>query len=416
MSAICIGSPRAFLRELLLRLGVAPLVAIVALAACTDVETPVPLPPQVDVARPLSLDVVEWDEYTGRLSATDRVEVRARVGGYLESIHYEEGEMVDEGDLLFVVDPRPFEAALSAVKAERDQAAARLELARSDRQRAGRLIKSRAISEEEFDRRVTSLRDAEAAVRAAEAAVRDAELDLEFAQVRAPIAGRAGRHLVTEGNLINGGTAQSTLLTTIVSLDPIHCYFEADERAYLKYVRLDREGQRPGSRTTPNPVFLALADEEGFLHRGYMDFVDNELDVSTGTILGRAVFPNSEALLSPGLFARILLLGSGRYEALLIPDSAIAMDQSEHFVYVVLESGQVERRSVRTGAYLRGLRAITEGLTAGDYIVVSGLQQVRAGSEVRSRVVPVEAGPALIPLDELFPNGAAPAPGEAPTL
>ena len=288
------------------------------------------------------------------------------------------------------------------MQADRDQAKARLSLARNDRERAERLIKRRAISEEEFDRRVTGLADAEAAFRAAEAAVQSAQLNVEFTEVRAPIRGRVGRHIVTEGNLINGDTAQSTLLTTIVSEDPIHCYFEADEAAYLRYTRMNLEGSRASSRENPNPVFLALADEDGFPHRGHMDFVDNSLDPSTGTMTGRAIFDNPREVLSPGLFARIRLLGSGRFEAMLIPDSAIGTDQSERFVVVVRADGVAERRNVSTGARVRGLRVVESGLSPDDRVVLRGLQRVRFGEPVSAESGSIAAEPELIALEDVF--------------
>ena len=383
-----------------------PLASLVLCAAllvgCAESAAPPPPVAEVVVARPAALEVVEWDEYTGRLEATDTVEIRARVSGYLESIHFDEGAMVEEGDLLFVIDPRPFEAALGAAQAELDQARSGLALAKNDRERADRLIQSRAISEEEFDRRVTGLRSAQAAVRAARSAVREAELELEFTRVRAPLAGRVGRHLITEGNLINGGSAQSSLLTTIVSLDPIHCYFEVDERAHLKYVRLGQSGSRPTSRANPNPVFLALADEDGFPHRGAMDFVDNTLDPTTGTMAGRAIFANPDRLLTPGQFGRLRLLGSGRYDAILLPDAAIATDQSEQYVMVVDAEGNAVRREVTTGARVRGLRVIEKGVTAGDRVVVAGLQRIRPGASLEVVEQEIEPEPELIALELLF--------------
>lgn len=214
------------------------------------------------------------------------------------------------------------------------------------------------------------------------AAVETAKLNAEFTRVMAPINGRISRKLVTEGNLINGGTAQSTLLTTIVSLDPIYCYIEADERSFLKYVRLAREGTRPSSREVRNPVYLALADETGFPHRGYMDFVDNRLDPNTGTMTGRAVFPNPDLTLTPGLFGRVRLQGSGRYEALLLPDEAIGSDQAQKFVFVVSDQNVVEYRAVQLGAMIKGLRVVREGLKPEDWVIISGVQRARPGMKV----------------------------------
>ena len=256
--------------------------------------------PEVTVSQPLRKTIVEWDEYTARLQAVESVEVRARVSGYLESIHFKEGSIVKEDDLLFVIDPRPLKAELKRLEAEVKQAQADEENARAQFRRAQRLRTSKTISEEEYQIRRTTSLTATADVQSALAALEAARLNLEFTQVRAPISGRISRHFVTEGNLVLGGTGQTTLLTRIVSLDPIHAYFEASERAYLKYVRLSRSGKRPSSREVSNPVYLRLADEEGFPHRGHMDFVDNLLDPNTGTMTGRAIFPNPDRLLTPG--------------------------------------------------------------------------------------------------------------------
>jgi len=298
---------------------------------------PAPAPPKVTVSRPVVREVIEWDEYTGRLVAVESVEIRARVSGYLQSIHFNDGAIVKKGHLLFVIDPRPYQADLDRAAAELRLANARLELAKSDYARAQRLL---------------------------------------------PISGRISRKLVTEGNLINGGTAQSTLLTTIVSLDPIHCYIEADERAYLKYVRLSREGKRPSSREVRNPAYLALADETGFPHKGYIDFVDNRLDPNTGTMTGRAIFPNPDLTLTPGLFARVRIPGSGNYEALMVPDEAIGTDLSQKFVFVVNDQSIAEYRAVQLGPVINGLRVIREGLKPEDWVIVKGIQRARTGTKV----------------------------------
>ena len=350
--------------------------------------------PEVSVSRPLIRPITDWDEYTGRLEAVDAVEIRARVTGYLQSMHFQEGTLVEKGDLLFVIDPRPYEALLQRANAELVGAQIRLELAQNDFARAERLFSSRAISEEELDARAKEQQQATAALAAARAAVRSAELDAEFTRVHAPVAGRIGRELVSEGNLVSGGTPQSTLLTTIVSLDPIHVYFTADERAFLRYQRLDQEGERPSSRTTENPVRMQLADEEGFPHRGHMDFVDNRVDRATGTMQGRAVFPNPDYFLTPGLFARVQLLGRGPYDAVLIPDAAIAADQAQRFVYVVDESGIAQRQPVELGRRIGELRIVASGLDPDDTVIVDGLQRVRVGSPVAATAVTI-AEPAL---------------------
>jgi multidrug efflux system membrane fusion protein len=340
--------------------------------------------------------MMDWDEYTGRLAAVDSVEVRARVNGWLQSVHFDDGAIVEQGDLLFVIDPRPYEAVHNQAKAEVTRARVRLELAGNDLARARRLFESRAISEEELDARTQEQKEATAALQAAEAAVAASALDVEFTRVRAPIRGRIGRELVTVGNLVSGGSAGSTLLTTIVSLDPIHVYFTADERAFLRYQRLAREGVRPSSRDTANPVRIQLADEQGFPHEGRMDFVDNRVDEATGTMQGRAVVPNPDGVLTPGLFARVQLLGEGPYEAILVPDAAIGTDQAQRFVYLVGDDNVVRRRAVTPGPLVQNLRVVREGLSAGDRVVIEGLQRVRAGSPVtpeEGRIEPPEPQP-----------------------
>ena len=338
--------------------------------------------PKVTVSRPLVQEIIEWDEYTGRLEATENVEVRARVNGYLQSIHFKDGAIVKKGDLLFVIDPRPYQAELDRVTAELQLAQARLELAKSDYARAQTLLQFRAISQEEADTRAATERQAQESVEAARAAVKAAKLNVEFTRVTAPITGRISRKLVTEGNLINGGTAEATLLTTIVSMDPIYVYFEADERSYLKYVRLSQNGRRPSSREARNPVYLALADEKGFPRKGYIDFVDNRLDPKTGTMTGRAVFSNPDLALTPGLFGRVRLQGSTPYEAVLVPDEAVGSDQAQKFVFVIKGDNSVEYRMVQLGPLIHGFRVIRDGLKPNDWLIVSGVQRAKTGLNV----------------------------------
>ena len=330
----------------------------------------------------MAREVIEWDEYTGRLEAVESVEVRARVSGYLQSVHFTAGALVKKGALLFVIDPRPYQAELDRVKAALEQAMARFERTQKDFARAQQLVKSRAMSQEEVDTRSADQREAQEAVRAARAAVEAARLNVEFTQVKAPISGRISRYLVTEGNLINGGSADSTLLTTIVSLDPIYGYFEVDERSYLKYTRLWRNGTNSGSRNGKTPVYLGLANETGFPHQGHLDFIDNRLDPNTGTMTGRAIFPNSDLALVPGLFARTRLPGSGKYEALLLPDEAIGSDQTQRFAFIVNDQNTVEYRKVELGPIIDGLRVIRNGLQPEDWVIVNGVQRVRPGTKV----------------------------------
>jgi RND family efflux transporter MFP subunit len=353
------------------------------LTACEQQQAPPPPPPpQVTVSQPVARDVIEWDAYTGRLEAVEAVEVRARASGYLQSVHFTDGAMVQEGTLLFVIDPRPYQAELNRAQAELEQAIARFKRTLKDYARAKQLLRSRAISQEEVDTRLADQREANEAVQAAHAAVDAARLDVEFTQVKAPISGRISRHLVTEGNLITGGTADSTLLTKIVSLDPIYGYFEVDERSYLQYKRLWRHGMRPDDHDEKITVSLGLANETGFPHQGHLDFIDNRLDPDTGTMTGRAIFPNPNLALIPGLFARIHLPGSGRYEALLLPDEAIGSDQTQRFVLVVNDQNTVEYRQIEPGPMIDGLRVVRHGLQPADRVIVNGMQRVRPGAKV----------------------------------
>jgi RND family efflux transporter MFP subunit len=355
----------------------------ILLSACQQQQaaTPPP-PPKVTVSQPVLREVIEWDEFTGRIEAVESVEVRARVSGYLQSVHFTDGATVKKGALLFVIDPRPYQAELNRAKAALEQAIARYERTQKDLARAQQLVKSRAVSQEEVDTRGADQREAQESVQAARAAVEAAHLNVEFTQVRAPISGRISREFVTVGNLINGGMADSTLLTRIVSLDPIYSYFDVDERSYLKYSRLWREGQRSGSREVKIPVHLALGNETGFPHQGQLDFIDNRLDPNTGTMMGRSVFSNPDQMLIPGLFARIRLPGSSQYEALLIPDGAIGSDQTQRFAFVVNDQNTVEYRKVELGPIIDGLRVIRDGLKPEDWVIVNGVQRVRAGAKV----------------------------------
>lgn len=362
------------------------LVILLVITACQQEQAPIQQPPpEVSVAAPLVKDVTEWDEYTGRLRAVETVDIRARVSGYLQSIHYKDGAIVKKGDLLFVIDPRPYKAVMDATEAEVVRTRVRLQLAKNDLQRARRLYKSRAISEEELDARTQEEKQAIAALEAAQAAVRSAQLDVEFTEVRSPLNGRIGRKLVDIGNLVNGGTANSTLLATIVSLDPIHVYFTADERSFLKYLRMAREGVRPSSRTAPNPVQLRLADEEGFPHQGHMDFVDNRVDEATGTMQGRAIFENPDLILTPGLFGHVRVQGKGPYRALMIPDDAILSDQAKKYVLVMDDQNIVKRRYITLGRIIEGLRVIPNGLKPADTIVINGVLRAREGAPVNPK-------------------------------
>jgi len=358
---------------------------VLALTGCRHAADTTPPPAKVTVAHPVERQLTDWDEYTARLEAIDSVEVRARVSGYLESVHFREGSVVKKGDLLFLIDPRPYEAQLRRAEGDLELAKSRLNLAQKNLARVAFLIKSNAMSKEEAETRAAVVRQAEAGVAASQAAVDAAKLDVEFTRVTAPVSGRVSRKLVTEGNLINGGVGtQGTLLTTIVSLDPLYVYFEANERDYLKYVRLAKSGELPSSRDYKNPVQVGLADEKGFPHQGYMDFVDNQIDRGTGTIQGRAIIPNSDGLLAPGLFVRLRLIGSGHYKALLVPDDAVQSDQAEKFVWVVDGDNKVHYRKITCGSLHDGLRVVREGLTPEDRVIVKGIQRARPDAIVEA--------------------------------
>lgn len=355
------------------------------LAACDEPQQaarPAPPPPTVTVAAPLVKDIVEWDEFVGRFDAVNSVEIRARVSGYLESVHFRDGATVKQGDLLFVIDPRPFEIALEQSRAEVTRARARAQLAARELKRAEDLVKRGNVSRSVFDTRIQENRDAQAAIRLAEAQVKEAQLNLDYTQIKAPIDGRISRRLVSVGNLITGGSSGATLLTDIVSLDPIYFYFDASEADYLKYARLSRQGGRPSSREVSNPVQLSLMDEDKFVHRGRMNFVENRVDFNTGTVTGRAVVENPDGIFVPGLFAKLRLIASGEYEAVMIPDTAVATDQNRRFVYALDGDDVAQYRPVTLGPIIDGLRVIRTGLNGEDRVVINGLVRVRPGVKV----------------------------------
>jgi len=357
--------------------------ACVVLGGCRSADAPpAPMPPAVVVASPLVIRLTEWDEYTGVFEATDTVDVRARVDGYLNSIHFRDGAIVKPGDLLFVIDPRPYEAVLEGARADVVRAQTRMELATTDFTRGEALFAIKGISQEEFDARAQARKEAEAAVIVARATERAAALNVEFTQVRAPLGGRISRKFVSVGNVISGGQAGSTLLTTIVAVDPIQFVFDASEADYLKYNRMNASGERRTSRDTANPVRIRLLDEPSFTHVGKMDFVDNRVDAATGTIRGRALVPNPGGFLTPGQYGRLQLIGSGEFDALLVPDSAILSDQSQRFVWALGKDDIPEQRVVEPGNIERGLRIVRAGLQRDDRIVINGMQRVRPGARV----------------------------------
>lgn len=357
-----------------------------ALAACEPSSNtkaaPPPPPPPVTVAPPLVKRIAEWDEYTGRFEAVDMVEVRSRVSGYLESVHFRDGQIVEKGQLLFVIDPRPFQAALERAKAELQRAATRLELTKTELARSERLLATRNVSQEAYDTRRQANRDAEAQVASARAQVRSAELDLEFTQIKSPIRGRISNRKVDVGNVVSGGTLQSTLLTTVVSLDPIYFVFDASEADYLRYLRSSRAGTRPDSRNGEDEVYLKLADETEWSRRGRLNFVDNVLNPGSGTIRLRAVFDNPDLFLVPGVFGRLRVAGSGEYDAMLVPDAAVIADQTRRMLVAVKDDGGTDFRPVLLGPIVDGLRVVRSGISSNDRVIISGLQRARPGGKV----------------------------------
>lgn len=341
-------------------------------------NTPQGIP--VEVASPNFEKITEWDEYTGRFEASNRVEVRARVSGFVESVSFQDGQSVNKGDVLFTIDQRPFKIALNQARASYGQALARLTIAQDNFDRVESLQESGAVSIEEYDSRKQALAGAKAALQLAQSSVDNAKLNLEFTKVKAPISGRVSRDLVNQGNLIDGGSSNSTLLTTIVATSPIHFYFKGSESDYLKYSRLAQNGERESSRSKANPVLLKLQDEEEYTHKAVMDFVDNEIDRSTGTIEGRATLDNKDGLIEPGMFGKARLLGSAEHEAILIPDEIIGTNQSVRFVYVLGENNTVTTKNVELGPlHTNGLRIVRTGLTPEDKLIVNNIQKIRPG-------------------------------------
>ena len=335
------------------------------------------------MASPLEKEVVEWDEYTGRFDAMDTVEVRARISGFLNEVKFTDGAIVKKGDLLFAIDPRPFQRVLDRDRAALQGAKVQLEFAERDLERAKPLMANSTISQQVFDQRTQAVRAAEANVLSAEANVRAAELDVEFTQITSPVTGRISRKLVSEGNYLTGGSGSGTLLTTIVSIDPIYFYFDVSETEFLKYERFGSVMMQPSAHVSEVPIELALQGDEGFPYKGRMSFIDNRIDQNTGSLRVRAVFDNPHQLFQPGLFARVRLAGSGKYRAILLPDMAVAADQSNRFVFVVADDGSVATKPVELGPMIDGLRVIRKGVLPSDTVIVNGLQRARSGIKVK---------------------------------
>lgn len=354
------------------------ILAVVVMSACgrTPDVAHAPGAPKVTVAQVLEQPVNEWDEFTGRLEAPETVEIRPRVSGQIDQVAFTEGALVKKGDLLFQIDPRPFQAEVRRLEAQLQQARASANRSDNEAQRGQRLQASNAISAELAETRTTAAQESRAAVAGIQAQLDLARLNLSFTRVTAPISGRVSRAEITAGNIV---TADVTPLTSVVSTDKVYAYFDADERVYLKYTQLAREGQR--GQTTP--VYLGLSNESGNPHLGQMNFVDNQVNPKTGTIRGRAVFDNSDGAFTPGLYARLKLVGSGTYSAVLIKDEAVGTDLGKKFVLVMDKDNKAAYRAVELGPKIEGLRIVRNGLGKTDRIVVNGLQRVRPGSQVQ---------------------------------
>ncbi len=374
-----------------------------ALAGCGqgDKQASAPPPPNVTVTKPVARTVVDQDEYVGRFVAVDAVDVRSRVSGYLSEIHFTDGQMVKKGDLLFVIDHRPFQIALDQMRANLAQARANLAFTEADLARAQELVHNKTITEQTYDQRKQAKSVAEASVTAQEAMVHQAELDLnEYSELRAPVAGRIGDRRVSVGNLVTGGNgSNTTLLATIVSVDPIRFEFTFDEASYLRYQRFAGADTQMASGQGGVPAALKLIDERDFGHVGKMDFVDNVIDRSSGTIRGRAVFANPDGLFTPGMFGRVRVPGSPPHTALLIPDAAIGTEQSRKYVLVVDDGNVARLKYVVPGQLDDGLRVINDGLSASDRVIINGLMRARPGVKVAAQEQGVPAAASAAPKD-----------------
>ena len=381
---------------------------VLLLAGCARpaAQQAAPADPQVTVAAVVARDVTEWDEFTGRLEAVNTVAIRPRVSGYVSAVRFVEGAVVRRGDLLFQIDPRPFQAEVDRLRAELLKARATVQRAISERTRAERLSAENAMSREERERRASVAEESSAEVAAVEAGLRASELDLDFTRVMSPIDGRVGRAIVTQGNLVSSGPGEATLMTTVVSLDPIYAAFDADEQTFLRFGALgqDAGGQRGKA---PLPILMALSRDRDFPHEGRLNFLDNQIDPETGTIRGRAVFRNTAGHLTPGLFVRLRLPGGGRYRGTLVQDRAVGTDLDKRFVFVVTGDRTVQYRAVTLGPLVDGLRVIRSGLAEGEQVVVNGLQRIRPGVKVQVETVAMDTRPTDVTADASAAGGAA---------
>jgi len=367
--------------------------ASLALTGCnrSEAQTAAPPPPAVTVAPVEHQQIVEWEEFTGRTEPVESVEIRPRVSGYIQTVKFQSGQLVKKGDVLFTIDPRWHQAAFAKAQADADRAKVQLDNAKREADRTAQLLTNKAISTEEADARIARFQEAKAALLAAEAARDFAKLDLEYTEVRAPIDGRVSRALLTEGNYVSGVAGNTTVLTTLVSVDPVYVYADIDEETLLKFNSLSLSKKLETDANGHVPVELQLADESDFSHRGYVESFDNRLDPNTGSILLRAVFQNDDGRIVPGLFARIRIPLSDRHNALLIGERAVGTDQSQQYVLTLTETNTVAYQSVKLGPVIDGKRVVRSGLRGDEKIVVNGLQRVRSGMAVTPQPETVQA-------------------------
>ena len=366
-------------------------------------------PPPVSVAPATQREVQEFDEFTARLEAPDTVDVRARVAGTVEAVRFKEGQLVKKGEPLFTIDARAFKADVARAEAQVAALKTQVDLAKAELARSEKLVAIQAVSAQEIDQQRAAVRSAEANQKAAEAVAAQSRLNIEYANITAPVSGRTSRANVTPGNLVGVG---DPVLTTLVSSDKVYAYFDASEATYLKYMRAARDGSRPSSRDVANPVQMGLSNEQGYPHAGKMDFVDNRLNPATASIRGRAVFDNKGGLFTPGLYARLKLIGSGTYNAVVVPDRAITTDQTRKIVLIVGANNVVQPRPVTPGALIDGMRVV-DGVKAGEMVIVDGLLRAFPGAPVTPQVLKVDDKGMPIPAPPQGPPGAAPAPAPA---